>query len=204
MALIILFFSARTIQFYFSDPSNPVPLVMMLFQRLLIPALQAPLAFIVSHFMYYGFIIIFLCIFWKDVVKEYAKYGYSFFIIVVLGLIMFFNTESRHLLSFIPFLFFPAVENIKKYFTVKSAIVFSIASLFLSRFWFKINVEGIEEAFVFVSHNDYTQFPAQRYYMSHGPWMSYSMYLVFSFLFIVSFIIISLWIKNTNKIASVN
>jgi hypothetical protein len=192
------------IQHYFSDSSNPVPLVGMLLGRLLIPAVQAPLAFLASHFMYYGFLIIFLCIFWKDVVKEYAKYGYSFFIIIVLGLIMFFNTESRHLLSFIPFLFFPSVEITKRYFTVKSAAVFSIVSLFLSRFWFKVNVEGIEEAFVFVSHNDYTQFPAQRYFMSQGPWMSYTIYLVFSCLFVMSFIIIYAWIKKANKIASEN
>jgi hypothetical protein len=202
--LIIIFALIHIIQRYFSDSSNPVPLAGMLVGRLLIPAVQAPIAFMVSNFMYYGFIIIFLCIFWKDVVKEYAKYGYSFFIIIILGTVMFFNTESRHLLSFVPFLFFPAIEALKNYFAIKSAIVFLVASLLLSRFWFKINVDGIEEAFIFVSHNDYTQFPAQRYFMSQGPWMSYPMYLVFSCLFVVSFIVIYLWIKKTSKLLLAN
>jgi hypothetical protein len=167
------------------------------------PSIQAPFGFIVNHFMYYGYLIIFLCLFWKEAVNQYAKSGYSFFIIIILGLMMTVNTESRHLLSFIPFLFFPVVEVIKKYITVKFAIIFSIMSLLLSRFWFKINVEGIEDAFVFVTHNDYAKFPAQRYFMSQGPWMSYPMYLLFLGFFVVSFIAIYLWIKRAKKLVPI-
>jgi hypothetical protein len=204
LLFIIMYAFVNIIQRYLANKEPSSSLIYMLFVRLLMPAVQAPFAFIVCHFMYYGFAIILLCIFWKDVVKRYANYGYSFFVIIVLGLMMSLNTESRHMLSFIPFLLFPLFEVIKTYVTVKFAIAFSLLSLFLSRFWFKINVEGIEEAFVFVSHNNYTQFPAQRYFMSQGPWMSYPVYLIFSGIFLVTFITLYLYMKKIREKEVVN
>jgi hypothetical protein len=196
---IIIYFFINATQRYFSSTEDSLTLIYMLFARLLMPSVQAPLAFVVCNFMYYGFVIILLCIFWEDAFKRYANYGYSFFIIIVLGLMMSVNTESRHMLSFMPFLLFPLFEVIGNYVTVKFSIVFSLLSLLLSRFWFKINVEGIEEAFIFVSHDSYARFPAQRYFMSQGPWMSYPMYLIFSGIFLVSFIMLYLYIKKIRK-----
>jgi hypothetical protein len=182
----------------------PISLKTMLIGRLLMPAVQAPFAFIVCNFMYYGFVIVLLCVFWGDVIKRYANYGYSFFIIIVLGLMMSVNTESRHMLSFVPFLIFPLFEVIKKYITIKFAVVFLLLSLFFSRFWFKINVKGIETAFAFVNNDNYSRFPAQRYFMSQGPWMSYSIYLIFLGIFFVSFIAFYLYMKEMKKKEIVN
>jgi hypothetical protein len=201
---MVMYIFMSIVQRYLSNMEVLISLKTMLFFRLLMPAIQAPFAFVVCNFMYYGFVIILLCFFWEDVMKKYTHYGYSFFIIIVLGLIMSVNTESRHMLSFIPFLFFPLFEVIKKHITFKFAVVFSVLSLFLSRFWFKINVKGIEEAFVFVNNNKYAQFPAQRYFMSQGPWMSYSVYLIFSGIFLVSFITLYLYMKRIREKEAVN
>jgi hypothetical protein len=173
----------------------------MLAGRIIMPAAQAPFAYLICNFMYYGFIVICLCMCWKDAIKSYAKYGYSFFIIIILGLIMSLNTESRHLLSFVPFFIFPFLEFINKHITVKFSIFFSIISLILSRFWFTINVEGISEAFENWTPTAYESFPAQRLFMNNGPWMSYPMYILFSFIFVLSFIFIYLYLRKKNKLS---
>ncbi|GHU52912.1 hypothetical protein FACS189496_3730 [Bacilli bacterium] len=194
--LVIVYIVIKSVQQYLSNGTALVSIIGMVAGRILIPATQAPFAYLVCNFMYYGLIVIFLCIYWNDAIKRYANYGYSFFIVIILGLIMSLNTESRHLLSFVPFLILPFIEVINKRFNVKFSIIFSIASLALSRFWFKINVEGIEEAFEDWTIGSYESFPAQRYFMAQGPWMSYSMYVLFLGVFVLSFISGYLYLKK--------
>jgi hypothetical protein len=203
----IIYLSVKIVQHYLSDGTSSVSMFFMVIIRIIIPSAQAPFAFLICNFMYYGFIVILMCFYWKLTIKQYAKYGYSYFIIIILGLIMSLNTESRHMLSFVPFLIFPFIELINNKFSVKFSIVFSVSSLILSRFWFKINVDGIEEAFVSPPpihslYSIYESFPAQRYFMAIGPWMAYSIYLLFLGIFIFSVISIFYYLKKMKKFPS--
>jgi hypothetical protein len=194
---IVLFLATKIIQQYLSNGTTSVATIFLL-KGMLIGALQAPFEFIICHFMYYGFMVCFLCIYWGKSVERYAKYGYSFSFVIAIGLIMSLNPESRHFITFVPFYIFPLIELVNKSLNVKFAVAFAVASLALSRFWFKINVPGIEDAFAYGTRTSYELFPAQRYFMSYGPWMSYSMYFVFAGIFIASCACILFYLKRKN------
>jgi hypothetical protein len=190
--MVVLYAGIEALVIYLSNGQASVTLKMMLIGRIIIPPTVDLFVFIVCNFMYYGVIIFLMIVSWKGLLETYAEYGYSFFIIIVLGLLMSLNSESRHLLSFIPFLVFPLLKYLSDKKDNKLNLVFSIvfvaASLALSRFWYKINVPGIEKAFIDPYEKrigSYQDFPAQRYFMAQGPWMSHQMYYLFGGIFLV-------------------
>ena len=165
---------------YLSNGKSLVSIWQMIALRLIVPPTTDPLVFIVTSFMYYGPCMLFLLFYWKGVLNVVYTFGYSYFMLVILGLIMSVNTESRHMITFVPMLMIPLLkymnESLSEKINLSQSLSFLTCSLLISRFWYKINVPGIESAF---AQNVLTQFPAQRYFMSHGPWMSHTMYLVF-------------------------
>lgn len=200
---VLLYLGIKFVINYLSNGSSLVSLSIMLKGRLLVPPTVDPFVFLVCNFMYYGFIVFFIIFYWEEVLKIYAEYGYSFFITISLGFLMSLNTESRHLISFIPFIIFPLLkllsdrENSK--ISLNFSIVFSFLSLALSRFWYKINVPGIEKAFIDPFENrigSYQDFPAQRYFMAQGPWMSHEMYYIFLGIFVISLSVFILYFKH--------
>ena len=207
----ILFTVVKSFVYLISNGSALVTFSDMLVGRILTPPTVDPFVFLVSNFMYYGFIVIIMIYLWDKLFPIYLKYGYSFFGIIVLGLIMSLNTESRHLLSFIPFLFFPVLTVISesqiKKINFSFSMFFMLSSIILSRFWYKINVPGIEKAFIdpFENHiGSYVAFPAQRYFMAQGPWMSHQMYLLFLVIFIISIIVLFLYFEKSKTLSKIN
>jgi len=157
-----------------------------------------PFVFLINHFLYFGFAVLLLILLWRKLLPQYGKYGFGF--LFVLFLIIFFSlrAESRVSIMFLPFLFFPLFELINK-FEIKKwvAYTYCIASLILSRFWFQINTNGIEQAFLNPGEEGYISFPAQRYFMNFAHWQSHEIYLLFLIIGFTSSLLIY-WGFRTN------
>lgn len=202
LCLLFIYLGFNMILRFLSNDIEMSSVPFMFIRHIIVASAQAPFAALVCHFMYFGLIVIFLCLYWKESVEKYAKYGYSFCIVIAIAFIMSFDVESRHLTALFPFMVFPLLEILNEKFNMRYAIVFLLISLVISRFYFPINVDGIAEAFanLYENHTSYENFPAQRYFMSFGPWMSYKMYAVFSGTFLLAYLIIyRIKISNLNS-----
>jgi len=197
---IILFFlsilTVRLIMRFFSSGHIHITFNELLKQRIITPSTVNPLVFLVSNFMYYGFAVILIMTNWKQFLQTCASYGYGFFAVISLGLMMSLNSESRHLIAFTPFFIFPLLRCLSgrrgETVSFPAAILFVCASLILSQFWYTINVPGIEEAFKnpeLGGMGQYQDFPAQRYFGMTGAWMSHKMYWIYLIVFIASFVV---------------
>ncbi len=137
------------------------------------------LIFLETPFIYLGLFPILIIVYWKgirDIIC--SQLGFSYFIVLLLSLIMLMGIETRCLISFYPIYLTPLLIYINK-LNFKKGVESTITtiSLILSFFWFQINVPGITEAFN--SHfSTYQYFPAQRYYMFMGPWQGHDVYIV--------------------------
>ncbi len=133
-----------------------------------------PFNSLVSHFVYFGPLIIISLLSWKKISKTINQYGF--------GLVLFFSyyliqsiiiAESRQITPF-----FPALVA----FTIKSVddlewdnsklLIFGAVSLIVSRIWLPINGQRFFGPMI--------EFPYQYYFMNLGPWMSNSMFFVFA------------------------
>lgn len=141
------------------------------------------LIFLETPFLYLGLGFIFLMIKWKSVCREVMARGTGAYAILILAVVFLADIETRKTIYFYIFLLPMLATTIEKWNMSKAQTVSLVAiQLFLSFFWFRINVAGIKEAFATYDNEVYMQMPAQRYYMFQGPWQSHEMYLTFMFI----------------------
>lgn len=154
--------------------------------------------FIESHFVYLGVFFVLLIIYWKDIFHESMKYGIGLLSLLLLGCLFLSEIETRKLISFYP-IGLVLLMNVLNDKQLKSWVpyVFVFVSLPLSFFWFPINVDGIEQAFIEATQKDiFTGYPEQRYFMFMGPWQSHTVAYVSLFVEIVFIIVIKTLIKK--------
>lgn len=157
-------------------------------------AIRNPLNFIVAHVYYFGLFPLLSIFIIKDIKQEIQSFG--------LGMMLFFSafiffsigSESRQLINYYPFLVLLVLVALNKKWNVSFifSILFLIASIILSHFWYRIN-KGLSSE---TPLNDYIQqfkFPLQRYFMFQGPWVSdfrFKLHLaICAFLLLVLFVI---------------
>lgn len=151
-----------------------------------------PFVFIESHFIYFGPLVLLILLTWKNSTKFSLSYGVGYMFVLAAGVFFSLRPESRVSVMFLPFLLFPTINYIDTVSLKNGAIWgYVILCLVVSRFWFKINVPGMEQYLTWDNYENYTKFPAQRYFMSTGHWQSHEMYLVFmSVMLVLLFILI--------------
>ena len=140
-------------------------------------AIAKPLVFLEAHFIYFGPIALLIIFLWKSYISYIAKYGYGFIFIIFSLIILSLNSESRYMITLLPFVSFPICLILEKYNLKKSAgWLFAFASIIISRFWFTINTPDIEQEFI---AENFLEFPAQRYFMNSGSWQNWTTYFIF-------------------------
>lgn len=140
-------------------------------------AIAKPIVFLEAHFIYFGPIALLIIFLWKSYISYIAKYGYGFIFIIFSLIILSFNSESRYMITLLPFVSFPICLILEKYNLKKSAgWLFAFASIIISRFWLTINAPNIEQEFI---AENFLEFPAQRYFMNSGSWQNWTTYFIF-------------------------
>lgn len=117
-----------------------------------------------AHFAYAGFIIpIFLVVVWLSPKRLTIYFPYAMLFMLVLGM----STETRQVAAgLIPLLTLSILSHpYFKHISAKSILLLGSINVLFSRVWFMLNP--------FKFHRCLTtdEFPAQWYFMNHGPWL---------------------------------
>ncbi len=165
---------------------------------LLIAGLSHPFKWIVAHGVYFGVLISFLMIFYKELSESIYKMDTGISFLLLFFLAYSINSESRQLLSFLPFVTFWLVISLKdKSFSNVFLITIFVLSIFISRFWYPINLAFQNKN---LSYSAIVEFPLQHYFMVQGPWIGHIAY----FIQIIAFAVITLSIRAFYKKQSIH
>lgn len=186
---ILTYVSVNSIIYLLANPlvDSPVSTMEIIKRILFEPFGDKPLKFLECHLIYYGLLLPFLIVFYKEVLSFIGKAGISYLGVFFFTLVMLTQCESRFVINLIPFIVFPIVvylSSVELKRWIPLCVIF--CQLFFSRIWYKINVEGIESALLYDNHLQYELSNlAQRYFVAHGPWQGTRAYCIYASLFII-------------------
>lgn len=195
----VLFVSIiKFIIFKFSN-SNPTPLkISFFFDSIMYGSIVNPLGSIVSHISYFGPFIFFIFLFWKKIYAEIQKFGLPILVFFCLYLFLTLGRESRQFINAWPFFVIISCVYLNKYdFSWRFIYMFVIMSIIFSKVWFSINVENMA-----LKATNALEFPAQRFFMMNGAWMSHTMYYVHLIAEILSFGVFYIFLKKESIICN--
>lgn len=167
-------------------------------QCITLTSMTDPFVFVENHFIYYGVGFLLVLLVWKDVAKVVMNQGMGYLFAVAIWVLFSIRPEARvsimyYLFPLMALLMYLNTINIRSY-AVGIAAIFS---LLWSRFWYHINVPGIELHMVDENYDNFVDFPSQRYFMSQGHWQSHEMYALFMAITIVCLLV--LWVGKRKK-----
>jgi hypothetical protein len=173
---------------------TPKVFLMNVFQQ----SIDNPLVFLVSHTIYLGPAIILIVLFYKRFVNTLMQTGDSAIVYFLIAAVLSLGSETRQFLHFYPFMVIMLLLGINDLnVTRKQLIIFVLLSLVCSKCWLPINAPEIFE------HYDFMNFPDQRYFMNHGPFMSDQSYFINLAIVSVSALIIIFLFRKTTVSAQV-
>ncbi len=156
----------------FTIPENdftPSTFLWIIFQQ----AIAKPFSFLVSHFIYFGPIILLMIFYYKKIILEASEFGWQFLVYIFIYLLLGIGSESRQFMNAWPAFVLLLVMAINKIIFNKNLVTaFVIISLFQSHFWLQINRPKIYESYI------YDKFPEQFFFMHHGPFASDVSYII--------------------------
>lgn len=145
---------------------------------------KLPFAFLISHFLYFGPAYALVIFMFRDIVRTSLSLGDAPFAFLILFSILSIDSESRHIMIFWPFvciLLTKTIADTSVSFPRKFILQLFVLSFALSQAWFPFNtfldLSGPPE-----------EFPAQWYFMYHGPWMTTTVYVILMFIFSATYI----------------
>ena len=140
--------------------------------EIVVPAVAKPGISLLAQVVFWGPMLWLLVFYWKTVCRAIQRMGIGLTFVATGGFLLAIGGEQRHVLNIIPMVVLVGVKAIEHQIPARVLCWIVVpASLFASQFWFRINIPG--RPFM-----DPLDFPAQRYFMSQGPWMSTSSYLL--------------------------
>jgi hypothetical protein len=146
-----------------------------------------PLLFLISHFSFFGILIPLSIIFFSRISREAGKMGLGFSFLFILMMLFSLYGEAIWLAGFAPFMVLLILKGLRRYTLVAKDIwLIGFLNLMLSRFWYKINVEGLSESL----SSQPNSFPAQRYFQHFGLTQSMPAYIIFLLVLVMMLLII--------------
>ncbi|GIV34767.1 MAG: hypothetical protein KatS3mg031_2302 [Chitinophagales bacterium] len=132
-----------------------------------------PLGHVVAFTMYFGSSLLLTALFYRSFARQVLSLGIPVFILVLIGLLLFLNTNSRQLIYYSVLL--PAVLCPLINFKPWQVVALFFINLGLSKFWVKINPLGTDLFLEAVKQGNrvaLTSPPLQKYYVNFGVWIS--------------------------------
>jgi hypothetical protein len=163
------------------DPSLASPMnTDLFFGGSFASAVGKPLLPIVASAVYFGPIVLFIVLRFRQFIRTALELGNGYFLVISAMLLMAtIMTETRQLINFLPFIVLGVACMLDKILLPPIALVlFSILALVASKIWLPFNFPGMPEQAANITNGIYATFPLQIYFMNHGPWMSMASYLI--------------------------
>lgn len=164
----------------------------LFFVTTLLESVTKPLIFVIAHTVYYGPPLILTYFLWKPICRLIHQHGMGLTVVMIVGVVLSINPESRRLINLLPFFVaftVKAVESLR--WNASRYWLMAGLSLLFSKIWLPINTRPLEGSPL--------DFPLQRYFMNHGPWMSNQMYLIQgSIVLLTAVVFYSLFFRTPN------
>lgn len=134
-----------------------------LLRVLIVSSVLQPLIFMLAHIIYFGPVMLFPLIYYKEYFRIIHNYGIGMVLLFFLNIPFILMSESRCITNFFPVITFFAALLVDKFkMSYTQVLLFSLLSLFASKFWMDIN----------------GSVDLELYYMNFGPWMTFKWYLI--------------------------
>ena len=134
-------------------------------------SISKPGAFLLAQIIYYGPLMIVAVFLWKPMSRQIREYGLGLTLMFFAGALLALDSESRHLVAFVPAIFTFVVKTTEPFKWSSRQIRFlAIVSVLFSKCWFTMNVGPLT--------GNLFHWPDQRYLMNIGPYMTDTTYLI--------------------------
>ncbi len=138
---------------------------------ILVSSVAKPGVFLVAHVVYFGPIVLATVFLWPQVCERIRRQGLAMVLLAGAAVLLSVASESRQLLSFLPFAAAFAVQAIDDLPRQRwHDLVFLATGLVVSKCWLPLNGGP--------PSGNLLEFPDQLYFMNQGPWMSNVAYVV--------------------------
>jgi len=135
-------------------------------------SITKPLVFGVAHVVYFGPVVLLALFLWPRCCAAARGLGWGFALLLLAGALLGINSESRVLITFLPFLVTVAVKACGDVrLDRRSSVSLVVLAFLLSRVWMQFGVTDW-------TGQEMHEFPPQFYFGCHGPWMGGLMYVV--------------------------
>jgi len=168
--------AVTTVQGQLSRPAAFTP--MSIFPRQTTYASVAwPGIFLVAHVAFYGPMFLLAIFLWKQTCRHLHEAGTGVALAVLVGLVMSLNSQSRLVINIFPLMLPFVIKATETLGWGAPPYIFIVcSSVALSKIWFRINTGPFQGRL--------HEFPDQRFFMSHGPWIAPTMYALQGSLFL--------------------
>jgi hypothetical protein len=127
---------------------------------------------LLSLLVFWGPALWLIVFYWRTACRSIQQMGIGSTLVATAGVALAMVTEPRYVLNILPMVVLLAIRAIETQIPARLLCwVLTPACLFASRFWYTINVPG-------QPFGRPLEYPAQRFHMSFGCWMSTSSYLL--------------------------
>lgn len=188
LSIIILVGCVVSIKYFLTRGNQeiPFPTIEDVFRELMFKPAVSPFNFLVYHFWFLGFLVLFVIHAYRSFFNETVKLGNGYVLLIFYALIFVTGAQSRQLINMLPFFLLPVLNIIKNrsVLQVKALILLGILALVVSRFWFPIELNEH-----YLKEGDTA---AEKYPMFIGPWISDQFYIILS---ITGIVIYFIWRK---------
>lgn len=185
ISVVILCTVVVTIKYFLTRGNKefPYPTLEDLVKEFVFRPAVSPFNFIVYHFWFLGFIVLFILQDYKNIFREFSGIGNGYLLIMFYALIFVTAAQSRILINMVPVFILPILNllNKRNNLNVPQLILFAVLALLVSRFWFPIELNGH-----YMKEGDTS---IEKYPMFIGPWISDQFYIILGLLGIVFYFI---------------
>lgn len=188
---VIFIVTVYTVKYFLTSGNTeaPYPTLKDLLGEFTFRPAVSPFNFLVFGFWFLGFMLFFIAIYYRQLLEEFLKMGNGYFILFIYTLIFLTTAQPRYIATMLPFLLLPVLQVLharmgNKWAEFKYVLVFAIAALLVSRFWFPIELNDhyMQDGNTF----------AEKYPMFIGPWISDKFYIILGSIAVILF---SIWGK---------
>jgi hypothetical protein len=130
------------------------------FSVLAMTSVARPAAFLVSHAVFFGPIILLVLLVWRPTVRLIHKHGIGLTLATTFGVLIALGAESRDLVNILPLVVpFAVLASASLPRPANSVWAFLLVALAFSKFWLRINLSPDPEAW------------PNRLFWTNGPWI---------------------------------
>jgi hypothetical protein len=182
LVIAITLYKAAQYSYSYLGPRGPGPTLEFYYAQLIFGAIIRPLQFLVAHVVLFGPVIVFIVLRWKQICERVHTMGPGLVLFMLTLLLQAITSQGRQLIPYMPFVVGLTALVWKDDLPRLKLTVFAALCFLYSKIWFPISAVKLQ--------GNPREWPLQRFFMNHGPWMNVTMYVVQGAFVLLTFLFI--------------